>query len=85
MNNPYYKLAPEIKVREESFGLLFYHTKSTRLTFIESGRLIPLEILEKESRESDYLGADGEDNQKIKKVLENLVKRGLMHAEKKPS
>lgn len=85
MNSIFYKLSPESKVREESFGLLFYHTKKTNLTFIESGSLISIDILEKESPESDYLGNDKTKNQKIKCILENLVKRGLLIAEKKSS
>ncbi|MEL7563608.1 MAG: mycofactocin biosynthesis chaperone MftB [Dehalobacterium sp.] len=85
MNSIYYRLSPDTKVREESFGLLFYNTKNTNLTFIESGRLISIENLEKESPESDYLGQDEATNQKIKSILEKLVKRGLLLAEKKSS
>jgi len=81
----YYKLSPGTKVRKESFGLLFYNTKNTKLTFIESGRLISVDALEKESSESDFLGNDETINQKIKSALEKLVKRGLLLAEERTS
>ena len=85
MSTVYYKLAPGTKVRPESFGLLFYNTKNTKLTFIESGGLIGIDALEKESPEGDFLGADESANRKIKSVLEKLVKRGFLLAEERPS
>ncbi|ATW24923.1 mycofactocin biosynthesis chaperone MftB [Candidatus Formimonas warabiya] len=85
MSAIYYQLSPDIKVRQESFGLLFYNTRNTNLTFIKSGSLIRVETLEKESPDSDYLDRDGETNQKIQGILHHLVKRGLLRAETKSS
>ena len=35
-----YKLAPGAQVREEDFGLLFYHMHGPRLYFLASGKLL---------------------------------------------
>lgn len=85
MSNIVYKLAKGIKVREESFGLLFYSTQNTNLTFIESGTLIRVDKLEKETTEADLLGASEEENKRIKEILRNLTKRGLLLGEQKSS
>jgi putative mycofactocin binding protein MftB len=85
MSVVYYKLSPGTRVRKESFGLLFYNTKNTRLTFIDSGNLISVETLENESPEADFMGNDETNNRKIKGLLKNLVKRGLLLAEERSS
>ena len=33
----YYALAPGIRARREEFGLLFYNSRDTKLTFVKSG------------------------------------------------
>lgn len=82
MNTIYYHLAKGIVVREESFGLLFYDSKSTNLTFINSGRLISVRNLEKKTEESDFMHSNlNEENKKIKHILTILVKKGLLYAE----
>ena len=40
MNEQKYKLAPDAQVREEDFGLLFYHMHGPRLYFLASGKLL---------------------------------------------
>ncbi len=85
MSVVYYKLSPGTRVRKETFGLLFYNTKNTRLTFIDSGDLISVETLENESPEADFMGNDETNNRKIKGLLKNLVKRGLLLAEERSS
>jgi hypothetical protein len=38
----HYLVPDHVRVRQEDFGLLFYDTRSTRLTFVRSGdRLVP--------------------------------------------
>ena len=40
--SPVYLVPDWVRVRAEDFGLLFYDTRSTRLTFVRSGdRLVP--------------------------------------------
>jgi putative mycofactocin binding protein MftB len=36
-------LFPGVRVRKEKFGLLFYNTKDTNLTFVKSGNLLKIE------------------------------------------
>ncbi len=41
-DTPVYLVPDWVRVRREDFGLLFYDTRSTRLTFVRSGdRLVP--------------------------------------------
>ena len=74
-------LVPDwVRVRSESFGLLFYDTRSTILTFVRSGdclapppftgprRLLRLGSIEEERRPV------------ISRLLQNLVAKGLIVA-----
>jgi len=79
MESRHYQLAPGIRVRQESFGLLFYNSQSTKLTFIESGSLISAQLLDKGGADEEYLGRDPESNQKIQGLLARLAERGLLH------
>ena len=73
-------LVPEhVRVRSEDFGLLFYDTRSTRLTFVRSGdRLAPppftgtCRVL--------TLTPCGEPDAALSRVLADLVKKGLLLA-----
>lgn len=85
MDMIFYRLSPETKVRKESFGLLFYNTRDTKLTFLDSGDLISVKNLEGGIWEKDLYSDIEVDKKTIKDVLEDLVKRGLILAEKKSS
>lgn len=80
-----------VRVRPEDFGLLFYDTRSTRLTFVRSGdRLVPPAF----TGSARVLGvrADGEAGSReapagagpsgaaLVRVLQDLVAKGLLVA-----
>jgi putative mycofactocin binding protein MftB len=72
-------LVPDwVRVRAESFGLLFYDTRSTRLTFVRSGdRLVPPPFVA--ARRVLSVRASGENAPPaLSRLLENLVARGLI-------
>jgi len=41
----YHPIASSVRVREEAFGLLFYNTEESRLTFVKSGDLLRIKTL----------------------------------------
>lgn len=73
-----YILAPQIRVRKECFGLLFYNARSTNLTFIESGNLIDPDLLNKRTSLEEFLGDNSENHTKIKRLLQDLTNRGIL-------
>jgi len=40
LSTPRYIVSPSVRVRRESFGLLFYDTRSARLTYVASGEML---------------------------------------------
>ncbi len=73
-------LVPEwVRVRQEDFGLLFYDTRSTRLTFVRSGGgLVPPAFTgaRRELRLSSGVGLDAA----FVRLLDGLVAKGLLVA-----
>lgn len=72
-------LVPDwVRVRRESFGLLFYDTRSTKLTFVRSGdglRPPPFNG----ARRALALGPAGEHRREaLARLLENLTAKGLL-------
>jgi putative mycofactocin binding protein MftB len=67
-----------VRVRREEFGLLFYDTRSTRLTFVKSGLSLtppPFTGLHR------ALGVDATElrgSQALRRLLDNLVVKGLV-------
>lgn len=78
MSGILYGLAPGVSVRKESFGLLFYNAKDTNLTFVRSGDLIDPEYLCEERYESEFYRWDIRANEKTRKILAQIVDRGLV-------
>jgi putative mycofactocin binding protein MftB len=83
----YYRLRSGVRVRKESFGLLFYYRDGPKLTFVYSGpwirpeffsgRLTLREWFKQESLKDSgrkSLGLEG----KISRVLSRLVNKGLI-------
>jgi putative mycofactocin binding protein MftB len=72
-----FRLVPGVAVRRERFGLLFYDRGSTNLTFVKSG-----DLLEIGSDSGGLLlttrDRDGVGNTKARRVLERLIKKGLV-------
>jgi putative mycofactocin binding protein MftB len=65
-----YPLADGIKARRESFGLLFYNSKTTSLTFVHSGNLF-------EVAEEGTLFAK-EEGTRFTSALFLLINKGLV-------
>ena len=74
-----YILTPQMRVRKEIFGLLFYNTRSTNLTFIESSNLIDPELLTKRNTLEEFLGENSEPHIKIRQSLKELTRRGILY------
>jgi putative mycofactocin binding protein MftB len=80
-------LVPEwVRVRQEDFGLLFYDTRSTRLTFVRSGdRLVPPPFTgkQRELRVSGHSGSAAGGalaEAALTRLLDGLVAKGLLVA-----
>jgi putative mycofactocin binding protein MftB len=72
-------LVPDwVRVRPEDFGLLFYDTRSTRLTFVRSGdRLVPPAF----TGSVRVLGVGAAPTSAaLSRLLEDLVAKGLLVA-----
>ncbi len=83
-----YPVPDWVRVRQEDFGLLFYDTRSTRLTFVRSGdRLVPppftgeARLLRVRSDAADDGGTDpGCSDDALSRLLRGLVAKGLLVA-----
>lgn len=74
-----YLVPVHVRVRSEDFGLLFYDTRSTRLTFVRSGdRLAPPPFTGPDRILS--VTAGGEPGAALCRVLAGLVEKGLLVA-----
>ncbi len=71
-------LVPEwVRVRQESFGLLFYDTRSTKLTYVRSGDSLVAPPFTGPRR---VLGMDGREcvPPALSRLLQDLVSKGLV-------
>jgi putative mycofactocin binding protein MftB len=74
-----YALREGVRARRESFGLLFYNSADTRLTFVKSGNLLDVE----RTPEGVFglrlsCNADHDMEDKIRRVIETLLRKGLI-------
>jgi putative mycofactocin binding protein MftB len=73
-----YRLSPGVRARRERFGLLFYNSRDTKLTFVKSGEFFDVAP----DSECDFRLTVCRDNSegegKIKRLLEALLKKGLI-------
>ena len=78
-----YFLSPGVRARRERFGLLFYNNRDAKLTFLKSGDL--LDVVS-DTQSSYRLTIDSKDGKggggKIERLLELLLKRGLIVEER---
>jgi putative mycofactocin binding protein MftB len=72
-----YAIAPSVRVRTETFGLLFYHTGESRLTFVKSGDLLQIKTLPHGAIRIAS-ASDRETRAKVKKLLDQLLKKRLI-------
>jgi putative mycofactocin binding protein MftB len=78
MDNLSYHLHPLVRGRNESFGLLFYNTRDTKLTFVRCGNLLRIgpaaggiSMLE------FHCGREAERGM-VRRVLQGLTQKGLI-------
>lgn len=72
-----YQLPDWVRVRRESFGLLFYDTRSTRLTFVRSGDdLDPPPFVG--SRRTLAITTRGGASPGLSRLLQDLEAKGLV-------
>lgn len=76
-------LVPDwVRVRRESFGLLFYDTRSTRLTFVRSGDSLAPPPFTGPRRVLRVGSLDEGRRPAVSRLLQNLVAKGLIVAAK---
>ena len=68
-------------MRSEAFGLLFYDTRSTNLTFVRSGgRLVPQATTASGERELAVSEPEAQVSGAVARVLQTLETKGLVRA-----
>jgi putative mycofactocin binding protein MftB len=72
-----YVVSPHVRVRKEEFGLLFYNTQNTKLTFVRSGDLFKIKALTR-GEKTIVTANEAKDRRKLKKILDILVDKGLI-------
>jgi putative mycofactocin binding protein MftB len=83
-SDPTYLVPDWVRVRPEDFGLLFYDTRSTRLTFVRCGDLLEpppftgvRRILRVPGQQSAQAGSRATDAA-LSRLLADLVAKGLL-------
>jgi putative mycofactocin binding protein MftB len=71
-----YIVSPHIRVRKEPFGLLFFNTQNTKLTFVKSGEILQVRRIPMGNKL--VFVSEGDSRQNLKKTLANLVHRGII-------
>jgi len=77
-----YFLSPGVRARRERFGLLFYNNRDAKLTFLKSGDLLDVVSDTQSSYRLTIDNKDGKGEGKIGRLLELLLKRGLIVEER---
>jgi putative mycofactocin binding protein MftB len=72
-----YAVPPPVRVRKESFGLLFYSTLDSRLTFVKSEDLLQVEALPGGPKLL-VTSREPASRSKIKRLLDRLLEKGLV-------
>ena len=72
-----YRLRPGVRVRRESFGLLFYNTRDAKLTFVKSGSLFEISV-DPERNFSLTTTREEALKERTRKVITGLTKKGLI-------
>jgi putative mycofactocin binding protein MftB len=72
-----YEISPPVRVRKEAFGLLFYNTEESRLTFVKSGTLLRIQDHPDGSKKI-MVDMKPETQAKVKRLFDRLLKKGLI-------
>ncbi len=75
-----YRLAPWARVRQEDFGLLFYDTRSTTMTFVRSGAGLVAPAFDERERPLGIVCRTAAEEEPLLRVLERLEAKGLVVA-----
>ncbi len=73
-----YLLQRGVRARKEEFGILFYDSRDTKLTFVRSGRHLDLATSSNGARMLVLGLRTGETTEKIKSLLNRLLEKGLI-------
>jgi putative mycofactocin binding protein MftB len=76
-NNSDYAVSPPVRVRKEAFGLLFYNTEDSRLTFVKSGDLLQIKALPHGAKRIT-MSLEPETQTKVRKLLDLLLQKRLI-------
>jgi putative mycofactocin binding protein MftB len=72
-----YALTPPVRVRKESFGLLFYNTEDSNLTFVKSGDLLQINALPHRAK-TITASLEPDTQARVRKLLDHLIKKVLI-------
>ncbi len=75
-----YRVPEWVRVRRESFGLLFYDIRSTRLTFVRSGGMLVPPPFVGARRVLRVEHVDDAQRPALSRLLQSLVEKGLIVA-----
>lgn len=73
----YYAIPPPVRVRKEIFGLLFYSTEESRLTFVNSEDLLQIKTSAL-GEKIIFASVRPETRAKVKKLIDDLLTKRLI-------
>ena len=72
-----FAVSPAARVRKEAFGLVFFNTRESRLTFVRCGDLLRIEAGPC-GRKKIAAQLEGRSREKVKRLLDHLLRKGLI-------
>ena len=78
MEIPGYVVHPAVRVRDEDFGLLFYNSADTRLTFVRCGNAIQIASADDGVTRLTVNCVNEKDEERAWRILRNLTVKGLV-------
>ena len=73
----YYAISPPVRVRKETFGLLFFNTEDSNLTFVKSGDLLQISDLPHGAKRITA-SLEPETQTRVRKLLDQLLQKRLI-------
>jgi putative mycofactocin binding protein MftB len=72
-----FTVSPSVRVRKEAFGLLFYNTEDSNLTFVISGDILQIQALPHGVKRI-AAGLKLETPTRVRRLLDHLLKKRLI-------